>query len=101
MMPTEGNRWVWGTAWAEMDVNEDELKNNNKFPTMTGMESANDKNFGIWHRLLMKAVLEVLVAAFPAGNSFSLLVSRFFKGDFGGSFGFGVGLDGWMYCLER
>lgn len=62
---------------------------------MTGMESANNKNFGIWQRLLMKAVLEVLVAAFPAGNSFSLLVSRFFKGDFGGggSFGFGVGLD--------
>lgn len=41
----------------------------------------------------MKAVLELLEAVFPAGNSFSLLDSRCFTGDFGeggGSFGFEI-----------
>ena len=60
-------------------------------PTIVGIESANDKNFGMGQRLLMKAILEVLVAAFPAGNSFSLLASRCLTGDLGeggGSFGF-------------
>ena len=63
---------------------------------MIGMELAKDKNFLIWQRLLMNPILEALVAAFPAGKSFSLLDSQCFGGDFGegeGSFRFGMSLD--------
>jgi hypothetical protein len=45
---------------------------------MVGTKSTSDENLGKLQRLLRKDILEALVAAFPAGNCFTLAASRVF-----------------------